>query len=181
MMCELTCVRPQTGTTFPNQTAYIVEQAAALDAKAKASAAGVEAIAPFYGLPVPVKGTVATTDFPSSAGVGVLHDFRAADDAALVTLLRQGHAVIMGKTNVPEFACSWVTANLRGRALNAMDHAPTTGGSSPAAQRRPWQLTSPHSPSPRTPAVRPGTQRYSKGTLATTPLETTSRTPGTPA
>jgi Asp-tRNA(Asn)/Glu-tRNA(Gln) amidotransferase A subunit family amidase len=118
--------------SYPNQTAYIIAQAAALDRKAAVS--GVEAIAPLYCLPVPVKGTVATTDFPSSAGVGALHEFRASTDAALVTLLREASAVIMGKTNVPEFACSWVTANYaNGRALNPMDHALTTGGSSGGA------------------------------------------------
>jgi Asp-tRNA(Asn)/Glu-tRNA(Gln) amidotransferase A subunit family amidase len=82
-------------------------------------------------LPVPLKGTVATTDFPSSAGVGALHNYHAVTDAAMTTLLRNAHAVIMGKTNVPEFACSWITANYaNGRALNPYDHGLTTGGSS---------------------------------------------------
>jgi Asp-tRNA(Asn)/Glu-tRNA(Gln) amidotransferase A subunit family amidase len=114
---------------FPLQTDYILAQAAAMDTKV--STAGVEAIAPLYGLPFPVKGTVATTDFPSSAGSGVLHDYRAAEDAAIVRLLRERNAVIMGKTNVPEFACSLITANYaNGRALNPYDHRLTTGGSS---------------------------------------------------
>lgn len=115
---------------FPNQTDYIIEQARALDEKAKA-ANSIDAIAPLYGLVFPVKGTVATTDFPSSAGVGVLHNYYAVEDADIVKVLRERNAVIMGKTNIPEFACSWVTANYaNGRALNPYDHHLTTGGSS---------------------------------------------------
>ena len=72
----------------------MVAQARSLDQRAIAS--GIESIAPLYGLPIPVKGTVATTDFPSSAGVGVLHNFYAVKDAAMVTLLRKANAIIMG-------------------------------------------------------------------------------------
>ena len=46
-----------------------------MDKKAKAE--GLESIAPLYGLPIPMKGTMATDDFISSAGVGILHDLRA--------------------------------------------------------------------------------------------------------
>ena len=46
-----------------------------MDMKAKAE--GLESIAPLYGLPIPMKGTMATDDFISSAGVGILHDLRA--------------------------------------------------------------------------------------------------------
>lgn len=48
-----------------------------------------------------------------------------------MTLLREKNAVIMGKTNVPEFAAGWVSANYaNGRTLNPYDHRLTTGGSS---------------------------------------------------
>ena len=98
---------------------------------AKAAAEGIESIAPLYGLPVPMKGTVATTDFPSSAGSGVLHNYFAIKDADIAALMRTKHAVLMGKTNVPEFAASLQTANYaNGRALNPYDHVLTTGGSS---------------------------------------------------
>eukprot|EP01052_Picozoa_sp_SAG31_P041590 SAG31_NODE_6347_length_2053_cov_2.616172_1_plen_403_part_10 len=115
---------------FPDQAEYIVQQAVALDEKV-AAAGDVEAIAPLFGLLVPAKGTMATTDFPSSAGNGLLHDCYAKEDAAFVTLLRDRHAVIMGKTNVPEFAASGVTANYsNGRTINPHDHRLIPGGSS---------------------------------------------------
>lgn len=114
---------------YPNQTDAMVAQAKAYDAIA--AARGIEAIAPLYGLPFPIKGTVATVDFPSSAGVGVLHTYRATEDAAIIHLLRKANAVLFGKTNVPEFACSLITANYaNGRALNPYDHRLVTCGSS---------------------------------------------------
>ncbi|CAE8734915.1 unnamed protein product [Polarella glacialis] len=117
---------------MPWQTEYIVQQARALDKKALEE--GVSAIAPLYGLPVPIKGTMATTDFPSSAGHGLLHDCYAKADAGMVALLRRKHAVIMGKTNVPEFAASAATANYaNGCTMNPYDHALSPGGSSGGA------------------------------------------------
>eukprot|EP00441_Pelagodinium_beii_P034543 CAMPEP_0197635366 /NCGR_PEP_ID=MMETSP1338-20131121/11200_1 /TAXON_ID=43686 ORGANISM="Pelagodinium beii, Strain RCC1491" /NCGR_SAMPLE_ID=MMETSP1338 /ASSEMBLY_ACC=CAM_ASM_000754 /LENGTH=644 /DNA_ID=CAMNT_0043207397 /DNA_START=11 /DNA_END=1945 /DNA_ORIENTATION=- len=117
---------------MPHQTEYILEQARDLDKKAREE--GISAIAPLYGLPVPVKGTMATTDFPSSAGHGLLHDCYAKMDAGMVTLLRSKHAVIMGKTNVPDFAASFTTANYsNGCTLNPYDHGLLPGGSSGGA------------------------------------------------
>ncbi|CAL1142566.1 unnamed protein product [Cladocopium goreaui] len=56
----------------------------------KAAREGIEAIAPLYGLPIPMKGTMATVDFISSAGVSLLHDFRAKDDADFVAGMKTG-------------------------------------------------------------------------------------------
>jgi len=117
---------------MPHQTEYIVQQARDLDKKATDE--GISAIAPLYGLPVPVKGTMATTDFPSSAGHALLHNCYAKVDAGMVTLLRSKHAVIMGKTNVPDFAASFATANYaNGCTLNPYDHGLLPGGSSGGA------------------------------------------------
>lgn len=114
---------------MPEQDDHILEQARQLDAKA--SREGVSAISPLYGLPVPVKGTVATTDFPSSAGVGILQDNFGLMDAPLVTALRAAHGVVMGKTNVPEFSASYIAANYaNGVTLNPFNHSLITGGSS---------------------------------------------------
>jgi hypothetical protein len=80
----------------------VMEQAKALDAKAASD--GVEAIAPLYCYPVPLKGTMATKKFPSSSGFAVLQDKFAVVDADLVTLISQANGVLFGKTNVPELA-----------------------------------------------------------------------------
>lgn len=74
---------------------------------------------------------MATVDFPSSAGVGVLHDFKAIHDAGTPALVKAHGGIVFAKTNVPEFAASWVTCNYaNGCTLNPYDHALTVGGSS---------------------------------------------------
>ncbi|KAJ1454290.1 amidase signature domain-containing protein [Pelagophyceae sp. CCMP2097] len=114
---------------MPGQMDHVMAQALALDSLAEAE--GVDAIAPLYCLPVPAKGTMATTDFPSSAGAGLLHDNYGTKDAGAVEQLRKMHGVVFGKTNVPEFAASWITCNwANGCTLNPYGHAFTVGGSS---------------------------------------------------
>ena len=93
----------------PDWTARVVEAAKVLDDKA--SKDGVEALAPLYCLPIPAKGTMATQDFKSSAGVGILHDLTANRDCAMIELVKDLNGVVFGKTNVPEFAASIVTCN----------------------------------------------------------------------
>eukprot|EP00039_Didymoeca_costata_P026303 m.15588 g.15588 ORF g.15588 m.15588 type:complete len:606 (+) comp5439_c0_seq2:157-1974(+) len=110
-------------------TDVIINAAKQMDEKAAKE--GVESIAPLYGLPVPAKGTMATTDFPSCAGHAALHDVHALKDAAILTLFRDANAIVMGKTNVPEFAASWTTMNpLNGRTMNMYRGDLTSGGSS---------------------------------------------------
>lgn len=116
----------------PHWTDRVLDAARALDVKA--SREGIEAIAPLYGLPIPMKGTMATVDFISSAGVSLLHDFRAKDDADFVKLVKAKHGVVYGKTNVPEFAASLVTCNpANGCTLNPHGRHLTSGGSSGGA------------------------------------------------
>jgi Amidase len=83
----------------------VLAQAKALDAAATAQ--GVDVIAPLYCYPVPLKGTMATKDFPSSLGFAALHDKVALKNADLVTLIKEANGVLFGKTNVPELAHSW--------------------------------------------------------------------------
>lgn len=92
-------------------TDSIIAQAEAIDAKVAAAGGDVMVVAPLFGLPIPAKGTMASMDFPGGAGVGVLDGCFAADDAALIKLIKDANGVIMGKTNVPEFACSWQSMN----------------------------------------------------------------------
>lgn len=118
---------------FMRTTYSSVDQiaAAARDMDLRAETEGVEALAPLYGLPVPMKGTMATTDFPSSAGNTLLDGHYATKDAAFTTLFRQANAIVMGKTNVPDFAASWVTMNpSNGRTMNLYAGGGLTAGGS---------------------------------------------------
>jgi Asp-tRNA(Asn)/Glu-tRNA(Gln) amidotransferase A subunit family amidase len=116
-------------TTYATGATAIRETALALDTLAETD--GVDAIAPLYGLPMPVKGTMATIDFPSSAGNQLLDGAHAVKDAAMVKLVKAAHGLPFGKTNVPEFAGSWVTINeANGRTANVYRPDLTAGGSS---------------------------------------------------
>jgi len=113
----------------PDWPERVLAAAKTMDMKAKAE--GLESIAPLYGLPIPMKGTMATDDFISSAGVGILHDLRAKDNADFIKIVLEKNGIVLGKTNVPEFAASLVTCNYaNGCTLNPHDHALTSGGSS---------------------------------------------------
>merc|ERR550514_577773 len=106
-----------------------VAAARAMDQKAQKE--GVESIAPFYGLPIPMKGTAAVVDFPSGAGSGVLSGYVPLKDSDLTSLIQKRHGLIFGTTNVPEFAAGGVTANpASGQTRNPYDHRFTVGGSS---------------------------------------------------
>jgi len=114
---------------MPNQMEVVMDMAKALDKKAAKE--GISAIAPLNCLPVPLKGTMASIDFPSSAGSGVLHNLYAVKNAAAAELLIEKNGIPFAKSNVPEFAASYVTCNYaNGCTLNAYDHALTAGGSS---------------------------------------------------
>src|SRR6516164_11642742 len=60
---------------------------------------------PLAGVPILVKDNIATGDNqPTTAGSLALEDARARGDAAVVKLLRDAGAVILGKANLTEFA-----------------------------------------------------------------------------
>ncbi|CAE7747248.1 gatA, partial [Symbiodinium pilosum] len=77
-----------------------VKRAAALDKKAAKE--GVDALAPLYGLPIPMKGTAAVVDFPSGCGVGILSQYTPVKNSELTDLIYKRNGIILGTTNVSE-------------------------------------------------------------------------------
>ncbi len=78
-----------------------LNQARTLDAERKAG----KVRGPLHGMPVLLKANIATADqMPTTAGALVLKDFKTSVDAALVSQLREAGAVILGKTNLSEWA-----------------------------------------------------------------------------
>ena len=109
-----------------------IETARKLDRLAREK--GIEAIAPLYGMPIPMKGTGAVVQYPSGAGCGVLSGYTPRKDCAMVKLIRKANGIILGTTNVPEFAAALNTINAAsGQTRNPFDHALTPGGSSGGA------------------------------------------------
>ena len=70
---------------------------------------------PLHGIPVLLKDNIATADrMSTSAGSLALDGVRAVKDAHIVTLLRQAGAVIIGKTNLSEWANMRSTKSVSG-------------------------------------------------------------------
>jgi Asp-tRNA(Asn)/Glu-tRNA(Gln) amidotransferase A subunit family amidase len=87
-----------------------------------------------HGVPVSVKDHIWMTDTPATNGSLVLRDFVPPEDAVPVARLRAAGAVIVGKTNNPEFCYRGFTDNLVfGLTRNPWDLERTPGGSSGGA------------------------------------------------
>lgn len=89
---------------------------------------------PFDGVPLTVKDSIPVAGLPCTWGSPVFRDFIPERDELPVARLRAGGAVIMGKTNVPEFTMVGYTDNtLFGPTRNPWDPRLTPGGSSGGA------------------------------------------------
>jgi aspartyl-tRNA(Asn)/glutamyl-tRNA(Gln) amidotransferase subunit A len=100
--------------------------AAAVD---KARAAG-EALGPLAGVPVAVKDVVTTRGVPSTAGSKILEGWRPPYDATIVARMKEAGLVMLGKTNMDEFAMGSSTEySAYGPTFNPWDLTRIPGGS----------------------------------------------------
>ena len=89
---------------------------------------------PLHGVPVTIKINVDQVGQATSNGLPALKDHVAIADAPLVRHLQEAGAVIIGRTNTPEFSFRADTDNpLFGRTFNPWDRAVSAGGSSGGA------------------------------------------------
>jgi amidase len=83
------------------------------------------------GIPVTIKDSIDVSGTPTSCGSLLNRDASPARDATSVRLLRDAGAIIVGKTNCPEFLMNYETDNrIIGRTNNPWDVNRTPGGSS---------------------------------------------------
>lgn len=107
------------------------EQALADAARAEADLAAGRHRGPLHGIPVAVKDNLATAGVRTTAGSKHLSDWVPDEDATVVARLRQAGAVILGKTNMHEWAAGCTTINpYYGTTRNPWDHSRVSGGSS---------------------------------------------------
>ena len=105
-----------------------METAAEMDRAYAANRAGV---GPLHCIPVLLKDNFNTADMPTTAGNVSMKTSRPKTDAFTVDKIRKAGALILGKTNLQEFARGGVSiSSLGGQVLNPYDLTRTPGGSS---------------------------------------------------
>ena len=122
------CAAERDLNAFISQDAErVLEQARACDLRRRSGAAA----GPLFGLPIPVKDSVNTAEYPTTAGTPALRNFRPAKDAPVVDALRRAGAIVLGKTNLHELSYGWTSNNHAfGAVRNPYDRLRIPGGSS---------------------------------------------------
>jgi amidase len=109
-------------------------QCLALADAADARLASGEAVGALHGLPIAIKDLQPVVGFPFTRGSPLFAGFMPAEDSLLAERLRAAGALVIGKTNVPEFGLGSHTYNpVYGTTRNPYDPTKSAGGSSGGA------------------------------------------------
>ncbi|MDR3362145.1 MAG: Asp-tRNA(Asn)/Glu-tRNA(Gln) amidotransferase subunit GatA [Desulfovibrio sp.] len=109
----------------------LVNEEQALERARALDAAGPDPLRPLWGVPVTIKDALSTKGIPTTAASRILEGYTPFFDAFAVEKLREAGAVILGKTNLDEFAMGSTTENSAYQTTrNPWDTGKTPGGSS---------------------------------------------------
>jgi amidase len=127
---RMAVVNPRLNAVVEDLSTEAITRARALDAAVSAGAAP----GPLHGVPVTIKVNVDQKGHATTNGVVALKDVIAPGDAPIVENLQAAGAVIIGRTNTPEFSFRADTDNpLHGRTHNPWGPHVSPGGSSGGA------------------------------------------------
>src|SRR5271154_3876533 len=99
--------------------------------QAEAAVMKNEPLGPMHGLPIGVKDVTTTAGIRTTFASPLFKDYVPAEDAEAVRRLKVAGAIVLAKTNTPEFACGANTNNaLFGPTRNPWNPALSPAGSS---------------------------------------------------
>lgn len=118
---------PTIGAFISTFADYALEKASQVDKKIAAG----EPVGPLAGVPVAIKDNICIDHGATTCGSKILENFHAPYNANVVEKLKAADAVIIGKTNMDEFAMGSSTENsgLK-KTVNPWDTSRVPGGSS---------------------------------------------------
>jgi Asp-tRNA(Asn)/Glu-tRNA(Gln) amidotransferase A subunit family amidase len=118
----------------PQVNALVLPRLAEARAEAREADAALargDHLGPLHGVPFTVKEVMAVAGMPATNGSKLLAGHVSEADAVPVRRLRDAGAILLGKTNVPEFCAHWDTYNdVYGATANPHDTTRSAGGSS---------------------------------------------------
>ncbi len=121
----------------PRLNAYLTIVADQALASARVAEAAVQRggeLGPLHGVPIGIKDLVSTKGVRTTRGSLVYKEFIPDQDEVIVQRIRSAGAIVLGKTNTPEFGHLGTSENLLGDACrNPWDTTRTSGGSSAGA------------------------------------------------
>jgi len=129
-LARLEAVNPRINAVIARRDIDFVREA---NASTQRYAQG-QPLSPIDGIPLTVKDSLFTCDLPTTWGTLALKRHQTEHDELSLGRARAAGALVLGKTNVPEFALEGYTDNpIFGPTRNPWDFALTPGGSSGGA------------------------------------------------
>lgn len=130
VLARIDAVNPQLNAVVSRRDAAVLAEAEAAGAR---FAQGTP-LSMLDGIPMTVKDSLLLAELPTTCGTPALADHRPGHDELAAARARAGGALLLGKTNVPEFANDGYTGNpVFGVTGNPWAPALTPGGSSGGA------------------------------------------------